>query len=855
MKQLLYIAAMIFIVLSGKGQDLSYRQFSTMEGMPSAQVYYMFQDQLGYMWFATDRGIAKYDGKSFVQYDQRNGLPSSTVFKYFPQKNGNVWCSTFENKLFYFKPELADFKSYQYNDSLVKYSIGGLIEDLIIEENGSIHLGYQNVEGVLSIDSAGKVLNGVWDREGAGAGGIMSIIENNGNQQLTYYLETDSTDVLDFNFLKNSEVRTCWFSAEHGSYCKTGFLNKHGIFSMEHLLIIQGPDLKYKRIIVDKPIIGLGVFSKDYFWIGLRKGGMQVYDLNGNLVHKFLNNKSVTNVFHDQHSGLWISTLYNGVFYAKDKRIRKYDIDKSVFYITNGKDSQVLVGTNEGQIYECTNEQPNFLADNGLGVPFLAGFNKSTDDYALFSSGKLLFSGQIIDIPGWVGCSSENENKPILFGSYGAIYWIDTANNKLKKSDTGPVRVRSIDWGENGIWIGTLSGLYYCDTLNGSIDQYSHFALERRIEAIKSTDSSVFFGTMGDGLVVKTADTIIQVSMLDGLSSNLVHNLFVENDSTIWVATNNGLNRVCIYSDSINVNVYNKKDGLKDNYISDVHVKNEQVWIGTRSGLFYMQKPPLQAISSPIDLRLRIETIHHYGRLLEGKELSELSHDQNDLLINYNTIFYGGNEAVEYRYKMEGIDKDWTMSFSRSVSYKALAHGAYRLVIQARTKGTDWSQNEETLDFTIFPPFYKTAWFLLSVLVVVVLVIYFFFKIRVLTYNRDIVRELLRMLLKRLSPRSKQFKIKVQGSIVKINSLDVGFVKASGNYLEIYTVKNRFVTRMKISDFENSIPDKLDYVRVNRSYIVRIDKISTKSTKALMVMNQEIPIGRTYQKEIAELLF
>lgn len=360
---------------------------------------------------------------------------------------------------------------------------------------------------------------------------------------------------------------------------------------------------------------------------------------------------------------------------------------------------------------------------------------------------------------------------------------------------------------------------------------------------------------MGDGLVVKTADTIIQISMLDGLSSNLVHNLFVENDTTIWVATNNGLNRVCIYSDSINVNVYNKKDGLKDNYISDVHVKNEQVWIGTRSGLFYMQKPPLQTIYSPIDLRLRIETIHHYGRLLEGKELSRLSYDQNDLLINYNTIFYGGNEAVEYRYKLEGIDKDWTMSFSRSVSYKALAHGAYRLVIQARTKGTDWSQNEETLDFTIFPPFYKTAWFLLSVLVVVVLVIYFFFKIRVLTYNRDIVRELLRMLLKRLSPRSKQFKIKVQGSIVKINSLDVGFVKASGNYLEIYTVKNRFVTRMKISDFENSIPDKLDYVRVNRSYIVRIDKISTKSTRTLMVMNQEIPIGRTYQKAIAELLF
>ena len=168
---------------------------------------------------------------------------------------------------------------------------------------------------------------------------------------------------------------------------------------------------------------------------------------------------------------------------------------------------------------------------------------------------------------------------------------------------------------------------------------------------------------------------------------------------------------------------------------------------------------------------------------------------------------------------------------------------------------SNWEENQTILEFTIHPPFYKTAWFVLLVVFFVILVIYLFFKIRVLTYNRDIVRELLRMLLKRLSPKSKQFKIKVQGATVKVNSLDVCFVKASGNYLEIHTPKNRFVTRMKIGDFESLPPDKLDYIRVNRSYIVRIDKIASKSTKNLVVLGEEIPIGRTYQKRIAELLF
>ena len=138
---------------------------------------------------------------------------------------------------------------------------------------------------------------------------------------------------------------------------------------------------------------------------------------------------------------------------------------------------------------------------------------------------------------------------------------------------------------------------------------------------------------------------------------------------------------------------------------------------------------------------------------------------------------------------------------------------------------------------------------------IAVLIIYLFFKIRVLTYNRDIVREFLRILLKRLSPRSKQFKIRVQGATVKINSLDVYFVKSFGNYVEIHTTKNKYVTRMKIGDFENLPPDKLDYIRVNRSYIVRIDKISAKSSKSLRVLDQDIPIGRTYQRSISEFLF
>ena len=854
MKHLSIIIVFVLFAKTFTGQDLSYRQFSTKEGLPSAQVYHMFQDDLGYMWFATDRGIAKYDGSRFVQYDQRNGLPSSTVFKFFPQKNGDVWCSTFENKWFYFNPEQGEFKPYKHNDAIVKYSIGGLNEDFVIDEKGTVHIGFQNLGGVLSMNIDGVALNKPSTLDETKGIGVLLVAEKQGAKQLEYYLGRDSTDINVSGILKNSRCKTYWFMPAKGHYSKTVLLEEHAIFSVETQLIIQSPDAQQKKITVDKTIIGMGAFSENEFWIGLRKGGIRVYNLKGDLIHHFLVNESVTFAFHDQHKGMWISTLSNGVFFVKDKRIRKHVLNQHVSYVNNGEGDQVLVGTYEGGIYECLAERSKFLADGGTGTPSMAVLNENIDGYAIFSEGKLIFPEIEIDFSGWVGSISENERKPVLFGSLNKVYWWDNKKSELRNHVLSD-RVRSIAWAQKGIWVGTLSGLFFCDTLDSSIERVSDLALQRRTETIRSTGSDAFFGTMGNGLVIKNRDTTFKVSMSDGLSSNLVHALFTENDSTIWVATNNGLNRVCIYADHLQIDIYNEKDGLRDNYISDVHVKNDQVWIGTRSGLFYMQKPPIQAVSSVIDLRLRIEAIHHYDSLLDGKTLSELSHDQNDLLINYNTIFFGGNEAVEYRYKLAGIDKNWTRTHSRTVSYKALAPGSYRLVIQARTRGGDWSQNEENLEFTIFSPFYKTTWFVLLSLFITVLIIYLFFKIRVLTYNRDIVREFLRILLKRLSPRSKQFKIRVHGATVKINSLDVYFVKSFGNYVEIHTTKNRYVTRMKIGDFENLPPDKLDYIRVNRSYIVRIDKISAKSSKSLRVLDQDIPIGRTYQRSISELLF
>ena len=53
------------------------------------------------MWFATDRGLSRFDGYTFTNYDTSDGLTDMVVFKFFPQSNGQVWCTTLNEKLFY----------------------------------------------------------------------------------------------------------------------------------------------------------------------------------------------------------------------------------------------------------------------------------------------------------------------------------------------------------------------------------------------------------------------------------------------------------------------------------------------------------------------------------------------------------------------------------------------------------------------------------------------------------------------------------------------------------------------------------------------------------------------------------
>ena len=76
----------IVLFISAKAQTILHQfpHYTTKDGVPSSEVYDAIQDSKGYMWFATDRGIARFNGYEFHTYTTNNVLTDNTVFSKYP---------------------------------------------------------------------------------------------------------------------------------------------------------------------------------------------------------------------------------------------------------------------------------------------------------------------------------------------------------------------------------------------------------------------------------------------------------------------------------------------------------------------------------------------------------------------------------------------------------------------------------------------------------------------------------------------------------------------------------------------------------------------------------------------------
>ncbi|RCR71610.1 LytR/AlgR family response regulator transcription factor [Larkinella punicea] len=90
--------------------------------------------------------------------------------------------------------------------------------------------------------------------------------------------------------------------------------------------------------------------------------------------------------------------------------------------------------------------------------------------------------------------------------------------------------------------------------------------------------------------------------------------------------------------------------------------------------------------------------------------------------------------------------------------------------------------------------------------------------------------------------------------MVKVYTKDILYVESLKDYIKIITTNAKpLVVKQAISSVEAMLPGR-DFLRIHRSFIVAIDKISAWSPSHIEVAGQELPIGRLHQKDVGRAL-
>ena len=114
-----FLSILLFIFLSTGNlfsQSHVFRNYTIKDGLPSSEVYHIMQDSKGYIWFATNKGVCRFDGYHYKNFDLLDGLPDNSVFEIYEDYKGRIWFIPISCRLSYY--ENGKIYEFQFNDSL-----------------------------------------------------------------------------------------------------------------------------------------------------------------------------------------------------------------------------------------------------------------------------------------------------------------------------------------------------------------------------------------------------------------------------------------------------------------------------------------------------------------------------------------------------------------------------------------------------------------------------------------------------------------------------------------------------------------------------------------------------------------
>lgn len=731
MKSALSLIITFFWINFLSAQTFFMDNINVSDGLPSSQIYDIKQDQLGYVWIATNLGVARYDGHHFQIFTKKEGLTDNSIVQLEIAPDSSIWFLGFNRTLSYFKD--TSIVPYEKNVQLINTLGNRRITSFNIPENNLMHFGLATV-----CDDNGELLI----KEGA----IRFV-----KQPYTRNIQSDK-QIFNHSSCPNDDItidgRSYKLSTNRSQVQAISANEKQTFFTTENeIYSYDGIQLNNIKNTVSRNTHGLLMDSKSNLWVGTYQGVALYWKANIHAQPWIIQSKHpVSTLFEDRDGSIWVGTFSNGLYRISTTDIRLYKrIESGVNNDYRGiaKNHSNIWVHNRNNIVLKFNVQPNGILQYNQSFPVNDNISQiwtTKQGLQLLTENVFDESQRVLPFKGISASQGTNSNN----GWLGGIYYFSKIEQGKEVFNSGEInfqqRVNCIEETKSGVvFLGTLNGLYRYKNEKVELIQGTQ---GHEITCITYNDNHIFFGTNGNGIgQYDYQESIHWINKSDGLLSDFISDLELDQQA-IWVASNSGIN--AIRNDSIYS--LNQSQGLYADEVSGIYTDDQIIYASTTKGLVSIKKSCLFDPVKPLEVQLFVENV------ITNSESIKWPYGKKDILINYTVFDFIQLGNIEFRYRLNH-STDWNYTKQRFVRFESLPSGQYKFEIQARNKAGIWEGSESGFQFEILPPFWQTWWFYLIVIFSIVLFFYFILKWQLAKTNKKnrIENELNNLKLKALS--------------------------------------------------------------------------------------------------------
>ena len=282
------------------------------------------------------------------------------------------------------------------------------------------------------------------------------------------------------------------------------------------------------------------------------------------------------------------------------------------------------------------------------------------------------------------------------------------------------------------LWIGTdYQGLIKYNMISASFKAYKHDAAiptslsHNNVHFIHKDEGGHLWLATDGGLNHFDPATEIFTSyrQRDGLPTDYVVAILQDDAGDLWISSDNGVSRMNIDTESGHASFvnYDSQDGLQGyDYIAGVALKDEngRMYFGGMNGLNQFEPSGLNVQPPKLlftDVKIENKSVLNMPNSPLQQSVHEtsalqLSHDQNDISIEFTALHFSRPEKNQYAHFLQGYDSEWVYDNVRFATYTNLDPGDYTLRVRGANSDGVWSPEELALAIHIKPPWWRTFW-------------------------------------------------------------------------------------------------------------------------------------------------